>query len=202
MGAQDGYGRCCGKPDECCVFMTSFLARHAEPCSMCRDAHQLPCLYRFPRPTTWFGCISSVAVGCWCWAKGEGGGKVDSTFIMAAMRLEGCQSLDGRAWNARASGCGPRQHALESDHDSSPLTVSVGATVINQRRPPMASERSGRSGIGRRLSGQGQWLGQKAKPPIKIISSCDVSTPCTTRVPLSCLTDQAAKSNRSISKSV
>jgi hypothetical protein len=73
MGAQDGYGRCCGKPGECCVFMTIFFARHAESCSMRRDAHQIPCLYRFPRPTTWFGCISSVAVGCWCWAKGEEG---------------------------------------------------------------------------------------------------------------------------------
>lgn len=142
-GAQDTVLRETGRILRDCVFITSFLAWHAECCcSMRRDAHQLPCLYRFPRPTTWFGCSNSVAVRCWCWCWLRAGQKEKrEAKLTARSSCPRCdwragQSLDGRAWNGRASGCGPRQHAVEERPRLKPLTVSVAATVINHGRFP------------------------------------------------------------------
>lgn len=206
MGAQDTVLRETGRILRDCVFITSFLAWHAECCcSMRRDAHQLPCLYRFPRPTTWFGCSNSVAVRCWCWCwlragqKEKRGGKVDSTFIMSALRLEGWpepgrEGLERESQRLRApAACRGR---ATTTHAADSLRRHNGD---KSWALPMASERSGRSGIGCpvALSGQGSVVWTKIQTTCQHHLDLCRLTSCTTRVPLSCLTDgQATKSTR------
>lgn len=201
--------RCCGKPAEYCetayllpVFSPGMQSA-AAPCAGTPISCLVYTAFRDRRPglaaATRWRSAAGVGAGSGLGKRRKRGGKVDSTFIMSALRLEGWpepgrEGLERESQRLRApAACRGR------------ATTTQAADSLRRRNGdkswalPMASERSGRSGIGCpvALSGQGSVVWTKIQTTCQHHLDLCRLTSCTTRVPLSCLTDgQAAKSTR------
>lgn len=138
--------RCCGKPAEYCetayllpVFSPGMQSA-AAPCAGTPISCLVYTAFRDRRPglaaATRWRSAAGVGAGSGLGKRRRGEAKLTARSSCPRCDWRAGQSLDGRAWNGRASGCGPRQHAVEERPRLKPLTVSVAATVINHGRFP------------------------------------------------------------------